>query len=121
LAMRLAKAGVSVAIGSRDAGKAVAAAQDMAGLGLPGRVSGHDNLAAAEAGDLIIVAVPFASQVETLRAIAPAARGKVVIDTTVPLVPPKVARVQLPDDGCAAGIAARVLGPEVRLVTAFHN
>ena len=47
--------------------------------------------------------------------------GKIVVDTTVPLVPPKVARVQLPPQGSAAAIAAETLGSQVRLVTGFHN
>ncbi len=121
LALRFARAGVAVSIGSRSVEKAVAAAAEIAAATGARQVTGHDNIDAAERGDIVIVAVPFASQVETLRSIAPAATGKIVVDTTVPLVPPKVARVQLPAVGSAAAMAAEVLGPEVRLVTAFHN
>lgn len=128
LAMRLARAGLAVAIGSRSADRARAAASEIAAAiagtgGATGgaTVTGHDNAAAAAAGDVVFVAVPFASQAETLRAIAPAAAGKIVVDTTVPLVPPKVARVQLPAAGSAAALAAAALGSDVRLVTGFHN
>jgi hypothetical protein len=85
------------------------------------RVSGAANLAAAERADIVFVAVPFASQRATLAEIAPVVQGKIVVDTTVPLMPPKVARVQLPAEGSAAAIAASVLGDGVRLVTGFHN
>ncbi|MGH8295748.1 MAG: NADPH-dependent F420 reductase, partial [Steroidobacteraceae bacterium] len=77
--------------------------------------------AAAAAGELIAVTVPFASQLETLRAIRDAAKGKIVIDATVPLVPPRVARVQLPPEGCAALRAQKELGPDVRVVSALHT
>lgn len=65
--------------------------------------------------------MPFASQKPILESIAGAARGKLIVDTTVPLAPPKVARVQMPDAGCAALAARAILGDEARLVSAFHN
>ena len=120
LARRLAKAGYAVIIGSRDAERAQQAAQTLA-LDTGGRVTGQANRAAAAAGDMVIVAVPFASQRAILEEIAPAVKGKIVVDATVPLVPPKVARVQLPPEGSAAEIARAVLGACLRLVTAFHN
>lgn len=120
LAMALARAGLDVIIGSRDAAKAsVAAAEIAAATGAT--VTGAAMRDAAKAADIVFVAVPFSSQAETLAAIAPAVAGKVVIDTTVPLVPPKVARVQLPEAGSAAAVAAKALGPDVRLVTGFHS
>jgi NADPH-dependent F420 reductase len=76
---------------------------------------------AAAAGEIIIVTVPFAAQEGTLRDIAPHVAGKLVIDTTVPLVPPKVMRVQLPPEGSAALKAQKILGDGVTLVSAFHN
>ena len=63
----------------------------------------------------------FASQAATLGDIRDAAQGKLVVDCTVPLVPPKVMRVQLPAEGCAAVIAQRTLGDGVTVVSAFHN
>ena len=120
IARRLAKAGCSVIIGSRDSSKARLAAEALA-LEL-GREVGHGaNVGAATAAGLIIVAVPFASQAVTLQEIAPVVAGKIVVDTTVPLMPPKVMRVQLPADGSAAQAAQRLLGASVRVVSAFHN
>lgn len=120
LARRWAQAGQRVVIGSRDAAKAAAAAAKLAAeLGVA--VGGASNLEAARQADVVVVAVPFASQLSVLEEIRPGIGGKVVIDTTVPLVPPKVARVQLPPEGSAAQRAQQLLGPDVKLVSAFHN
>jgi NADPH-dependent F420 reductase len=120
LTRRFARAGFDVIIGSRKAARAADAAGALQ-TGSGGAVRGLDNVDAAEAGDLIVVAVPFAAQAATLREIAPAVAGKIVVDATVPLLPPRVARVQLPPAGSAAAIAAQALGNTARLVTAFHN
>jgi hypothetical protein len=120
IARRLAKAGESVILGSRDPAKAAAAAAAMqAETGRP--VQGLGNAEAAAAASIVIVTVPFASQENTLAEIAPACRGKIVVDTTVPLMPPKVMRVQLPAEGSAAVRAQRLLGEGVTVVSAFHN
>jgi 8-hydroxy-5-deazaflavin:NADPH oxidoreductase len=116
IARRLAKAGRKVIIGSRSADSAAKAAAEL-GFGLTGRT----NVEAATAGSLVIVTVPFAAQEATLREIAPHVAGKLVVDTTVPLVPPKVMRVQLPPEGSAAQRAQKLLGPGVTVVSAFHN
>ena len=84
-------------------------------------VTGASNAEAAAAGEVIAVTVPFASQQGTLQAIREAAQGKIVIDATVPLIPPRVARVQLPPEGCAAVRAQNELGPDVRVVSALHT
>ena len=120
LARRLARAGQSVVLGSRDAAKAEAAAGTLAAqVGQP--IRSGSNVDAAQAADVVIVTVPFAAQRATLAEIAPVVRGKVVVDTTVPLVPPKVMRVQLPAEDSAAAIAQSVLGTDVKVVSAFHN
>jgi len=121
IAMRAARAGLAVILGSRTAERAAEAAATLS-ADVPGAdVRGMENAEAAKAGDIVIVTVPFASQAETLAAIAPFVAGKIVVDTTVPLMPPKVARVQLPAEGSAAACAAAALGEGVRLVTGFHN
>jgi 8-hydroxy-5-deazaflavin:NADPH oxidoreductase len=121
LAIRALRHGITVCIGSRIVEKAEAVAAEL-GAEHPGaRVSGASNAAAARTADLIAVTVPFASQLETLRTIREAAQGKIVIDATVPLVPPRVARVQLPPEGSAAIRAQQELGPEVRVVSALHT
>lgn len=120
LARRWAKAGLRVAIGSRDAGKAREAASVLcAETGAP--VESGCNAEVAARADLVVVSVPFASQVATLEEIRDAVAGKIVIDTTVPLMPPKVMRVQMPPEGCAALRAQQVLGDATRVVSAFHN
>ena len=120
IARRLALAGAPVVIGSRDAAKAAAASSALAAES--GRAVGSGtNADAARIADIVLLAVPFASQEATLRDIAPAVAGKIVVDTTVPLVPPKVMRVQLPPEGSAAVRAQRILGEGVRVVSAFHN
>ena len=116
IARRLAKAGRKVIIGSRKAESGQEAAERL-GFGL----TGTDLVNAAKAADIIIVTVPFAAQEATLTEIAPHVAGKIVVDTTVPLVPPRVMRVQMPAEGSAAARAAGFLGEDVRVVSAFHN
>src|SRR5690554_287230 len=106
LARRWAQAGYTVIIGSRTADKATAAAaalQDwLVERGIStDQVRGTDNLAAAEAASIVALTVPFSHQASTLEQIRPALQGKILIDVTVPLVPPRVARVQLPEAGSA--------------------
>lgn len=121
LARRLAGAGYPVVIGSRTAEKAADAAGKLPQPpGVP-RPRGATNAQAAADAEIIIVTVPFASQAQVLGEIRPHAVGKLVVDTTVPIVPPKVARVQLPVQGAAALAARELLGEGVRLVSAFHN
>lgn len=116
LAKCWAKAGYPVVIGSRSAERAKAAAAEL-GSG----AQGNDNVSAAKAADIIVVAVPFASHEPTLLEVKDVVQGKIVVDAAVPLVPPKVSTVQLPADGSAAQIAQKLLGENVRVVSAFHN
>jgi len=120
LAMACARAGMTVFIGSRDEARAKVAATEIAAA-TGATVEGMDNLACAQKGDIVAVTVPFSSQAATLESIAELVAGKIVLDTTVPLVPPKVARVQLPVEGSAANRAAAILGDRARLVTGFHS
>jgi NADPH-dependent F420 reductase len=84
-------------------------------------ISGADNAATAQQGDIVFVTVPFGAHQPTLESIRDAVQGKVVVDVTVPLVPPKVARVQLPTEGSAGQIAQTLLGEAVHVVSAFQN
>lgn len=126
LAWRWAKAGYPIVIGSRSAEKAQKAAEELTGSlaeagNTPAPITGASNEDAASQADVIVVAVPYSAQQANMEAIRDEAKGKVVIDCTVPLKPPKVARVQLPAAGCAAVEAQSILGDGVDLVTAFHN
>lgn len=126
LARRWAQAGYRVIIGSRTQEKAEAAAADlrevMAERGVAEiGVEAMENLAAATAAEIVTLTVPFSHQASTLELVKPALQGKVLIDVTVPLVPPKVGRVQLPEQGSAGQIAQQILGEEVHVVSAFQN
>ena len=129
LAYRWAKAGYPIIIGSRDAKKAVAAADELkaklaAEAPSPGariHISGTDNFSAATTADMIVVTVPYGAHRETIEAVRSALQGKVLVDVTVPLVPPKVSRVQMPPAGSAAQEAHEILGPGVEVVDAFQN
>lgn len=120
IARRLAKAGHAVTIGSRVADKAEAVAAEMnAVLGLSLAAGANADVVGGK--DVVIVTVPYENHASTLSQIAPLVGNAIVVDTTVPLMPPKVMRVQLPAAGCAALEGREHLGPDVRFVTAFHN
>jgi coenzyme F420-0:L-glutamate ligase/NADPH-dependent F420 reductase len=119
LAGRLAALGRRVWIGSRDPAKAAAAAADLAGA--DGPVSGAGLAEAAASADLCILTVPYAAHGETLAQIREAVQGKILIDATAPLKPPKVGTVQLPAAGAAAVEAAQILGHGVRVVSALQT
>jgi NADPH-dependent F420 reductase len=122
LARRWARAGYRVIIGSRSDEKALEAANEAnAALGGDALVEGMANDKAAAAADLAVLTVPFAHQQATLEGIREPLAGKILVDTTVPLVPPKVARVQLPDGGAAALLAQQAVGEQVQVVSAFQN
>ena len=121
LAWRLAGAGHAILIGSRTAHKAQAAADALAANASGPRPCGAGNAEAAKSADIVFVTVPWASHAAILEEIAPHVAGKLLVDATVPLVPPRVARVQLPPEGSAALAAQQRLGASVRVVSAFHN
>jgi NADPH-dependent F420 reductase len=122
LAYRWARAGYQVQIGSRDAEKARAAVAEILGM-LDGAASmeGLSNQEAAAKSDIVVLTVPYAAHRETLESVKQALAGKILIDVTVPLVPPKVSTVQMPAAGSAAQEARQVLGEDVQVCAAFQN
>lgn len=122
LAYRWAKAGYRILIGSRAEEKAVTAASEIMQL-LEGSSSvvGLTNLEAAQQSDIVVLTVPYAAHRTTLESIREALKGKLLIDATVPLVPPKITRVQMPPAGSAAQEAKEIVGEEVQVVAAFQN
>lgn len=114
LAVRWSRAGYKIIIGSRTLEKALDAAKVLGAAGM-------DNVSAAKACDIAVLTVPFANQKATLESVRDALAGKILIDVTVPLMPPRVARVQMPPEGCAALAAQAVLGENVTVVSAFQN
>lgn len=121
LAKRWARAGHEIVIGSRDAGRASEAAGRFNGEAGTTAISGLENADAAAAGEIVVLTVPYANHAPTLAAIKDRVQGKIVVDVTVPLVPPKVRTVQLPDGGSCAKAAQDQLGDNVRVVSAFQN
>lgn len=122
LALRWAAKGHEIVIGSRAAERAQAAADDIArALGGKARVRGADNLAAAQACTIAVLCVPYAAQIETASAVAPALAGKILVDVTAPLIPPRVDRVALPGGESVVVALQRRLGSDVKVVSAFQN
>ncbi|MCY4044053.1 MAG: NADPH-dependent F420 reductase [Cellvibrionales bacterium] len=124
LARRWSKAGFDVIIGSRTLDKAqeaVAELKKSLGEDIKVKVAAKDNVSAAKAADLVVLTVPYAHHASTLESVKANVQGKVLIDVTVPLRPPKVGTVQLPEAGSAATEAQALLGAEVKVVSAFQN
>lgn len=126
LAYRWAKAGYRVLIGSRSLEKAQATAQELKTLlahtSIPSYyLEGTDNLTAAQSADIVVLTVPYAAHRETLESVKSALTGKILVDVTVPLVPPRVTKVQMPPAGSAAQEAREILGEGVEVVSAFQN
>jgi hypothetical protein len=119
LAVRWARAGHTIALGSRDPAKARARAAELAGEGHA--IEGGDNAWAAREGEVVVLTVPYEAHAETLRGIVEAVAGKVVVDVTVPLKPPKVSRVQLPPGLAAALEAQALLGSSTPVVATLHH
>ncbi len=121
LAFQWARAEYSVIVGSRDEAKGQESAQALNQRLSCNRVSSASNVEAAAQADLVVVTVPFSHHQQTMEQLREVTSGKIVVDTTVPLVPPKVSRVQLSEYWPAAASAQQILGPDVQVVSAFHN
>ena len=123
LALRWAKVGEDVIIGSREAAKAEEAAGSVKAAVPDAKIAGADNVQAAGAASLVVVAVPFSAQAGILKSIKPALKNAVVVDATVPLaatVGGRPTRMLGVWEGSAAQQAAGLL-PGVPVVSAFHN
>lgn len=122
LALRWAAHGHEVIVGSRSAERAQATAEALGARAGPGaRVRGAANLDAAQAASVVVLTVPHSAQLETADEVSAALAGKLLIDVTVPLIPPRVDRVQIPNGESAVLALQRRLGADVRIVSAFQN
>ncbi len=123
LALRWANAGHQVIIGSRDAEKAARVAEELnLALGdAGGGITGAGNLEAAQAGEVVVLTVPYAAHAATLESARAALAGKVLIDVTVPMNPADITRVSVPAGGSATQEAQALLGDGVKVVAAFQN
>jgi NADPH-dependent F420 reductase len=122
LAYRWAKSGHKVIIGSRSiekAGKATAELREM--LSGEYEISGLDNLSAARQADIVVLTVPYAAHRGTLEGLKDSLQGKLLVDVTVPLVPPKITKVQMPAAGSATQEAHEILGEDVQVCSAFQT
>ena len=121
LAIRWSKAGYRIIIGSRTLPKAERAVANLHAVSPDTPAVPMENADAAAAGDIVVLTVPAAHQLATLAGVKAALAGKILIDVTVPLVPPKVGTVQLPPEGSAGKRAQELLGEDVMVVTAYQN
>lgn len=121
LARRWAKAGHRVVIGSRSAESGARAAAALKEAVPGAEADGMDNAGAAAAGEIVVLTVPYANHQPMLEVAKEHVQGKIFVDVTVPLMPPKVRTVHLPEAGSAAKAAQEFLGEDVRVVSAFQN
>lgn len=120
LALRLARAGHAVTIGSRDADKARAAAVE-ASARVDRWIDGAGNRDAANDTEISILTVPCGVQRETVEHVLGQIQGKILVDATVPLAPPAIDRVQLPNGQSVVAAIQALAGSSVRVVSAFQN
>ena len=124
LALRFARAGVSVALGSRDAERASKTSRDLMSK-LPtgtAEITGLDNLAAvASADEFVILSVPWSAHNTMLETIKTDLDGKILVDIVVPLAADNPKKVDMPPEGSATEAAQSLLGPDIPVIGALHN
>lgn len=122
LAYRWARAGYKILIGSRTPEKAVRVAEEVSMmLGGQAFIEGLGNDQAAQTADIVVLTVPYNAHRDTLESVKEFIQGKLFIDVTAPVVPPKASTVQMPEAGSAAQEALQILGEGVQVCTAFQN
>ena len=126
LALRWARAGESIILGSRDAARAQQAAEKITQrVGSQATVSGMENSAACAASDLLMLTVPFEGQAELLKQLKPSIRpDSILIDATVPLaasIGGRPSRTLGVWQGSAAQQTAELVPKGVSVVAAFQN
>ncbi|NDJ87032.1 MAG: NADPH-dependent F420 reductase [Chloroflexi bacterium] len=121
LALRWANSGYRVFIGSRAPERAQAKAEELnAQLGGT-YIAGMSNLEAAKNADVVVLSVPYEAHRAILEEVREALGGKVMIDVTVPIIPPHVRQVFVPDGHSASLEAQEFLGEDTKVVAAFQN
>lgn len=121
LASRWALNGYRVIIGSRDPAKAVNRATEMNTELGNDYIVGMGNPEAAATSDIVVLSVPYSAHHATLESVKEQVSGKVLVDITVPLQPPKIRTVHVPEGKSAALEAQVLLGDSVKVVAAFQN
>jgi 8-hydroxy-5-deazaflavin:NADPH oxidoreductase len=120
MALRWAKAGHEVLLGSRDAARAETKAAELSQQS-GGKVTGGDNPWAVAQADVVVLSVPYGAHRDTLLGLKDALAGKVVLDVTVPLKPPQIRKVHLPEGQAAALEAQALLGESTKVVAGVHH
>ena len=120
LAVRWAKAGHNVRIGSRDGERGKSKGVELSEAHSV-TIEGGDNAWAVAFAEVVLLSVPYSAHRATVEGLAGALVGKLVIDITVPLRPPKVRRVHLPEGRSAALETKAILGEDARVVAALHH
>ncbi|MCE0493691.1 NADPH-dependent F420 reductase [Vibrio salinus] len=124
LALRLAKAGIPVTIGSRDEEKALQCADELNNKLKDNRnliIGTENNKAVKDSGELIILAVPYSGHHATLKELKPFLTGKIIVDIVVPLAQGNPKAVDMPPEGSATEAAQALLGDDIPVVGALHN
>jgi hypothetical protein len=121
LAQRWALGGHEIIIGSRDAERARAKAAELSALAGGTAITGMSNLDAAAAVPVVVLTLPASGLAATLVPLKDACRGKVVISTVVPLTFGGGRLFTPPSQGSSAEEVQELLGPEARVVAAFHH
>ncbi len=120
LALRWARAGHEILIGSRSAERAFERARELARLVPGGLFDGRSNERASRESELVVVAVPHGGHRALLTELKPALAGKIVLETVVPLDFAGPRLYAPPPEGSSAEEARAVLGPEARVVAGLH-
>ena len=124
LALRFARAGIEVVVGSRDPTRAAATVAEV-NAKLPkgsSNIVGLSNIdAIREADEMVIFAVPWSAHNDTLHNIKAELSGKILIDIVVPLSENDPKKVDMPPEGSATEAAQAILGSDVPVIGALHN
>ncbi len=125
LALRWARAGEKVIIGSRSGDRAAATAASISQRVNATSISGSDNSSACAAADIVALTIPFEAHAETLNHLKSSFHaGQILVDATVPLAASVGGKPTHPLgvwQGSAAQQAAELVPGGVAVVAAFHN
>lgn len=124
LALRWAKAGIEVIIGSRDGARAAQKADELNARLAAGAapIVGLQNAeATAQADEFVVLTVPMSAHVSTIESIRAGLKGKILVDVTVPLSESDPKRMAMPPEGSATEQAQAMLGEETKVVAALQN
>lgn len=124
LAYRWVRANYPVIIGSREEGKAILTKQELLERFKdlnPDLLVGKSNEEAVRQSDIAVMTIPYQFHEEMILKLKPYLAGKFFLDVTVPLIPPKVSVITIPNDGSAALHAQKLLGDQSKVISAFQN